>query len=608
MVYSIHSKAGKVTIVSIFLSLFVILAMFMLDIQHGGHIQRAVADVATTSVTVLNIPPQWTVQAVENPASTSTTPTNVGSAVTFQATGTDGNGENYYLVVCKTSGAPTPRKESEGGTPTCAGGAGNLWAVSTSTLSGTPAIASYTAQVTDTEQTYDWYAFICDANEGTPSCNALPSGNETNADNKMPFSVNHAPTFTAYWNDSPILPDGTVTWTATSSDADDDGGANDQVMLYVCTTSNFTAGVGCDDGTVATSSLSASDPTASATIDAPIQDADDYPAYGFIVDEHGLVSSGVFQGTNSPYEILNATPTVSNVSIHSTSTIILTVEQGETTGFTATFDVTDANSCVANGSTTPEITSADINVYRSGIGSSSCMAFGDYNPNNCYTGTRPTEVWNVVCTQNSGTCLGPTDDTVTWTCTYPLWYVADPTDNGAIASPHELENWLATALAVDNDGATSTLAEDTSGAELQQFLQFAVGTTSIAYGSYQPGFGNASTSRPTTLLATGNVGLDQWLAGDDMCPTYPVCSGNPTSTIPVDQQRYSLAIDAYGSGTQLSGAFVELETNQSKTTSTSSPTISTTYWGIFVPVALTLSGDYIGVNTILGVTAETVDW
>ncbi|MCK5027437.1 MAG: hypothetical protein KAS07_03385 [Candidatus Pacebacteria bacterium] len=600
MLHSIHTKAGKVTIVTVLLSLFAVCAVFFFDVQHGGHIQRATADVATTSVTVLNIPPAWTVHAVESPASTSTSPTNVGSVVTFQATGTDGNNEKYYLLICKTATTAVPH---QGAAPDC-GTAANQWAVSASTTSGTPATATYAASSTDSE-TEDWFAYICDGNAGNPACNAASSG-DGSADNKSPFSVNHRPTFTFLWDDSPTLPDGTTTWTATSSDADTSGG-NDQVKLYICTTSNFTAGVGCDDGTRATSTLSASDPTAAGVISAPIQDGN-YNAYGFVVDEHDFAASGGAQGTDSTLTVANATPTISNVSVNS-GIIILSTEQGETSGFAVTFDVSDTNSCVANGSTTSEILAADINVYRSGVGSTTCDESGEHDSNNCYTGTRPITTWNVSCSQDAGTCLGPADETVSWTCTYPLWYVADPTDAGAINSPHETEVWLATALAGDDNGATSTLVEDGfGGKELQQFLSFNVGTTSIAYGSYQPGFGNASTSRPTDISATGNTGLDENLSGNDMCTTYPSCTGDPTNTIPADQQHFATSTVAYALGTALATTTKELEINLNKTTSTSTPATTNTYWGIFVPGAITLSGDYVGVNTLEGKTAETVDW
>jgi len=265
---------------------------------------------------------------------------------------------------------------------------------------------------------------------------------------------------------------------------------------------------------------------------------------------------------------------------------------------------------VANASTTDEIFASDINVYRSGIGSTSCLvSSSDYDPNNCYTGEIATTTWDVVCSQNGGTCSGALDDTVTWTCTFPLWYVADPTTVGIETSPFAAQNWLATAFAEDDNGATSTLAETAAGAEVEQFMQFAVGTTSIAYGSFQPGQGDASTTVPTTILATGNTALDENLSGDDMCPGYPVCSGSNTSTIYALNQRYATSTADYSGAFALSSTTIqELEVNLVKTTSTTTPEFTTTYWGIFVPGTISLSGDYIGVNYLEGKVAETVDW
>ena len=95
MLQRIGTNAGKVTVATILFSITAIAFVFLFDVQHGGHVQKATADSATTSVVVLNIPPQWTTNATESPASTSTSPTNVDSVVTFTAQGTDGNGEDY---------------------------------------------------------------------------------------------------------------------------------------------------------------------------------------------------------------------------------------------------------------------------------------------------------------------------------------------------------------------------------------------------------------------------------------------------------------------------------------------------------------------------------
>src|SRR3989339_1442799 len=56
----------------------------------------------TTAVLVGNEAPSFTVQPFEDPTSSSTTPTNVGSNTTFKATGVDTNEDNFYLIICST--------------------------------------------------------------------------------------------------------------------------------------------------------------------------------------------------------------------------------------------------------------------------------------------------------------------------------------------------------------------------------------------------------------------------------------------------------------------------------------------------------------------------
>ena len=98
----------------------------------------ALADLATTTVTVTNVAPVWTVDAEENPASSTGTPTNVGDNTRWLGTGTDSNNEPYYLLICNTSAAPTA---SATGAPWCASGA-IRWAVSALTPSGQVATAT----------------------------------------------------------------------------------------------------------------------------------------------------------------------------------------------------------------------------------------------------------------------------------------------------------------------------------------------------------------------------------------------------------------------------------------------------------------------------------
>ena len=100
----------------------------------------------------------------ENPASTSTSPTNVGSDVTFQATAIDGDGDNYYLAICKTN-AITANNNAP---PTCTGGS---WCVSGSTASASQAsCATTTLAAWDTSN--PWYAFVCDYHASDSKCSS----------------------------------------------------------------------------------------------------------------------------------------------------------------------------------------------------------------------------------------------------------------------------------------------------------------------------------------------------------------------------------------------------------------------------------------------------
>src|SRR3989339_1663694 len=61
---------------------------------------------ATTSVEVLNAPPAYVVngEPKEVPASTSTSPVNVGDALGFAATASDPESNQYRLLICSGNG------------------------------------------------------------------------------------------------------------------------------------------------------------------------------------------------------------------------------------------------------------------------------------------------------------------------------------------------------------------------------------------------------------------------------------------------------------------------------------------------------------------------
>lgn len=610
----IQTNAGKVTIATMLSLIGVITLAFLFDLGGGTKSLPVVqADTATTTVTVINQPPQWTRIASERYASATNTPTNVGTSTVWDAVGTDANGEDYFLLICIGTSSPAAATAFQNAPPECFGGAGNRLARSATTSSGAEAQAFRTALDADAEFTR-WVAWICDANAGVPACNSRATGTSTSPSTvatSSPFVVNHRPYLTADpTNDSPTLPGDITTWTSLGGDNDTIRGG-DELRLIICQTNSFDAAIpGCTGGTWGTTTPPVtSNPTATTSIAIPTQDRN-YGSYAFLIDEFNLAATSSF-GATSTLTVANATSSVS------TSTMVLgvggnlqlTVEQGETPGLRFDFDVTDDNSCL-NASSSDEFAGQKVYIFKDG---EACSNFADYDPNHCYSSDRPTTTWNIVCTASSTTCSGASDLTQTIECTFPMWYVADPTDLG----PFVANEWLASVVAIDDDGglsATTSLTTADNDFELLQFLAFTATTGpsgAIAYGSHQPGNGNATLSATTTLLATGNVGMDETLSGYAMCPTYPTCSGNGTSTIFVPFQEYALSAVAYGAGTDLAtttGGDPELEINIPKSTSTSTPSEDDTHWGILVPPAITLSGDYFGVNTITGVVAEDGDW
>ncbi len=605
---------GKISIFTVILGVLVLVFGVFGELPHGN-VARASQN-ATTSVTVLNTPPQWdpTEYAYESPASASNTPTNVGSVITWVASSSDSSNDNYYLLICDNYASPTP---NPGAAPTCSGGSSHRLAGSGSTVAGTQATAATTTQAYQAEINY-WYAYVCDAPASNPACNATAWNGSTtpNIDGvaaHSPYIVNHRPVFTTFVNYAPVYPGATSTWYSTSSDQDTLGGfASDTVTLLVCRAADF-AGTTCGPGgSWGTSTSVLTNASTSYHVSLP------YPkgyfgGYGYIFDSRSFAASGGSQGTNASLIVFNATPTISASSVSllsatGTSPIVLTNMATQTPGFSVQYTVTDSNSC-QTASATPEIISGHINVYRSGTGSTTCNNVSNYNPNNCYNQDKPATVWNVSCV--AGSCAGSSSANVVWTCTFPLWYVADPTDPG---SAHVAENWLADASSTDTSGATSTLVESQTGTELWQFMAFDLSTTTIAYGGLQPGQ-NTGTVGPTPytqvgLLAQGNVGLDESLYGVDMCPGYPAaCSGLATSTIPVGSQRYASSSVSYAFATSsLSAVSTDFLLHVTKTTATATPSQLSTYWGIAIPAAITLSGDYLGQDTIIGKTSPSASW
>jgi hypothetical protein len=153
-----------------------------------------------------------------------------------------------------------------------------------------------------------------------------------------------------------------------------------------------------------------------------------------------------------------------------------------------------------------------------------------------------------------------------------------------------------------------------SPVELISFTALDLITAQIPYGSLEPGEDSGTLSATTTILSVGNTGIDQEVIGESMCGTFSVgneCDVSATSTVPENQQKFASTSLSYGSGFALalsSSTNQEVELDVNKTTSTSTPNTGVTYWGIAVPISITLAGSYQGLNTFIAVTAEAANW
>jgi hypothetical protein len=617
-----RTTEGKITIFTSLVGCLVLVCVFTI---FQVNVPVASADDVQTSVTVLNTPPTFDTDVAESPASATTTPTNAGAVLSFTVQATDSSGDNYYLLICKVGGTATG---NSGAAPTCPGGISNQWAVSGATASGAVATAATTTKndLPFNNERNDWFAYICDNNATLARCNATANRGTPNADSASPFFINHIPVFYSLSNNSPQNPGGTVTWTTGSSDPDSLAGAQN-ITLYVCKTAAFNGSQCTTGGAWATSTAVTSNAGTSTPIAIPTADRL-YNAYVYISDQYGLAATSSFQGSNSFFSVSNQTPSISAAGISLLDTdnvgnLTLTVPQATSGPFKVQFVVADNNGCL-NASSTSEIVSNVISVYRS---SATCTSGSNYDSNNCYASSSPlfTPFYSCAIDSAVNACSGATDSDVGVTCTFSLWYNADATDGVSSAtSVYFADNWLAAVRATDDNASSSPVTVSSTGNELTSFLAFDVSTTTVAYGSLQPGETTTPMIANTDLKAVGNVGLDEDLYGSTMCTTWVGGGGgsapdncdvggpNAGTKIPVGQQRVATSSIAYSSTDSYtltaSTSPASVLINVQKTTATSSPQTKNTYWGIAIPTTITLAGNYSGQNTIVGKKSSPANW
>lgn len=605
-------NAGKFTILAALSGVLVFAFVFLFNVGKT-ELLKVEAQTATTTITVLNTPPIWIDFAVEEFESSTNTPTNSGDTVSWVALADNSGNAPYFLIVCSGSATPTPNAAADllslgTAPPTCISGV--QWGVSTATAALSQARVSTTTTETGafSGEVLDWYAWVCDDDPVNPRCNNTFSQG-TNATNSSPFHVNFRPVFSAVGSDSPADPGELLTFFSTSTDGNVVRGPDD-IFLYVCNGNDFVPSTRtCSSGVLASTSGSVtSDASASFTLPSVIQDSA-YDAYVFLVDEYNHAATGGQQGVNQGFTVNNVAPTVApgSISINGGIDMTLSVPAGETTGFTLEFETSDANSC-ENISTTAEMTGYVASVFRSGFAGCDGSA-GSYDPNSCYPSGVGSAVWNLSCTASSTTCGGPSDPTQLWECSFPVWFVAEPTD---ASSPFAAENWVALISGVDDNNATGTATTSSSGVELISFPAIDLITAEIPYGALEPGDNTGNLNATTSILAVGNTGLNQEVEGEAMCPGFAVgspCADSASSTIPDFKQEFATSSVSYNSGFDLSSSTPQLlELRVPKTTSTSTPNTGVTYWGIEVPIDITVAGAYTGLNTFYAVTSGAAFW
>lgn len=510
---------------------------------------------ATTSVTVSNSAPVFTVIPVENPASTLAAPINVGGNIAFTATGTDSNGDNYYLAICKTNLITA----NNNATPTC--DTGQTVCASGQTTSGTQATCNYTALTGDTE-VVNWYGFVCDRSSGS-ICSSASQGS---GDSGSPFYVNHNPIFTSVTPTAAADPGQSITFNSVAYDNDVES-VQDSVHLIVCSVVGATSS-GCTNpaNQLCASGNVTNNPSCSYTL-AAIMAAGNHNYYAYIYDQHGLGSLTNYR--SGTFAVNNLAPSLSNLSLNNSNSINLSVST--TTAVPFSFSISDTNGYT-------DVNSINAKLYRTGVGSGASD-----NSNNHYTLTS--------CTRSNAT--GATAD---YACSFNVQYHADPTD--VTTTQYYADNWTATATITDG-GALSASSSSTP-TELNSLLGISL-ATSINYGSLNQGQNTGATNQSLNISTVGNTGLNVQLKGTDM-------DDGLGNIIPAGSQKYGLLAFNYTSGgIALTTSDVLNELRVVKTTVTASPAFKPLFWGIEIPIGVP-AGNYTGTNTVTGVVSDPLYW
>lgn len=516
-------------------------------------------DVATTTVTVKNAAPVFTVNPAEDPSSASTTPVNVGSTIDFVATASDAEGNDYYLLVCNQDGA-TPGED--GAAPSCTN---TQLCVSGVTTEQTQASCTHTVASLAPE-TQSWVAYVCDNHSTEAAC--VENSHSGSGDSGSPFYRNHAPVLASVSTTvNNQEPGEDFSFEALVTDSDVEGGA-DVLELHICSTNVWNSSGGCDADTLCTATSTSPNVSCTWTSTIPLNDTS-YSYYAFVKDWHEMVASG--NSKTSTYTVANAAPSISSILINNGSPITLNIKGApNVTVYASSTTITDNNGC-------QDIVSATATIYWSdATGGANCTA----DDNDCY------KIASGACTIDASTCTGPDDVDVAIQCSANLAYHAVPTVIGD-SNPHGGTSWIASIRAFDE---ALSYATSSPGVNLNVSTAIEVNEVEITYGSLIAGTDTGADNATTTIVNAGNSPLDTLLLGDDMLK-----DGLGPEYIPASNQEFSLSNFTYGSGGIAIASSSDTLADITAPRPTGTTVADSIYWGIGVPIIL--SGDYTGLNT-----------
>ncbi|MDP3882565.1 MAG: hypothetical protein Q8Q48_00730 [Candidatus Staskawiczbacteria bacterium] len=314
------------------------------------------------------------------------------------------------------------------------------------------------------------------------------------------------------------------------------------------------------DATSGVASYQWSKTSGSGTITFGTPNAEDTTVSANVVDTYIIrltvtdnVGNSAYDEFTLTWQAANTLPVASSVSIDS-GALSVALTEGTTHNVVCAGTVTDDDGYA-------DITSVTAKLYRSAVGAGG----GDDNANH-YTLT------------GDGNCIpsGGLGNTETYTCTFPVYFYADPTDAG---SSYEAQNWECEMTPTDTVGAGTA---DTDTIEMASLTALSA-TASINYSAIALGADTGTTDQTTIITNTGNRTIDAQVDGygaEDGDGYSMTCT---IGTVTIGSEKYSLsASTAYASKDALTDTAFQLTAFNLAQGASSTKDI---YWGMGLPAS-----------------------